>query len=287
LGRTAHTTSTITVSLSVRGVDRIEEPEKYRRGLQRALADLIHTAIKSLLRADTNHWPGRPGDVQARLTASKNSPLHRQLTPERVLAAVDQCWHSPVSITDDEDPHASLTISWAPVDRVQSLTKPGAAWQDIQVTEGSQEQAGPDFGKAVTNRRPRPAAGSARQARLKVLRGDINQATRPHRKRLLEEIQSLDDAHGSPHTEQEEWVEQLNDMLRMLDVHVSCPVCGEPSVLLVRKTYSRTGIRGSIVAQHTAVDDRTKHAAKSWTEVSGLGDREPRPHPGAPSINHR
>jgi hypothetical protein len=109
---------------------------------------------------------------------------------------------------------------------------------------------------------------------LQRLSADLATDTQSHRRRLLDLIASFDALKGSSPDDIESCVKEANSLLLRLGVHLSCPTCGKPSVLLVRRTTTRTGERAGVVAQHTAMDDRTKHSPKSWLDVPRLVDRD-------------
>ena len=118
---------------------------------------------------------------------------------------------------------------------------------------------------------------------LTELATDLEADTQPHRRRLLELIQSLDEADDAPIEFQELYVAWVNGLLIRLGAHFPCPTCGKASVLAHRRTASCKGERGAIVAQHVPFFDRTRHVPRFWRDVTTLVDRVACPDPGSTS----
>ncbi len=171
----------------------------------------------------------------------------------------------------------SVFLAWARIDDFQFLDR------DTTVVVSNEPVAKKGATSATGARKPKnlktawldgEPVSSPLLTKLAALREDLDADTRPHRRRLLEMVASLDEARGAPIDQQQQHVDQVNGLLIRLGVHIPCPTCGKASVLLLRKSLSYSGERAAIAAQHTAVDDRSKHVPSSWARVTTLIDRE-------------
>lgn len=199
-------------------------------------------------------------------------------TGDHALSRLDGAWlewkiWDVLGLAEDPAPHpesaADISVTWKPgaPQQQKRLTDAGQGQHIVFVTgDDAQERIGETFDEQAKAGVSGSSAAATILAEAAKITDELNAVQIPAQSRLLKLIGSLDSVKDAPPESQQVIVEEINRHLMRLGVHLVCPTCGKPSVLVYRNPRPENYERGGLAAQHVDAG-RKMHVPTSWASV--------------------